>query len=193
MFVFGKLPRSKEGFMSRSASTQLPRQPGGQKQPKGKRLLDRVNFTKANAAKVQCLPGRSETFVWDAAVSGLGIRALKSGKRTWVYQYRDGDGRNRRMVLGDVASVAIDTVRELARQHANDVAKGGNPSAERQGKRGGGSLADVIEDYLAYVEGKLKRTSYRSTKLNLKTHAKQLHHERIDAVHRAHTALRVPI
>jgi hypothetical protein len=97
------------------------------------------------------------------------------------------------MVLGDVASVAIDTVRELARQHANDVAKGGNPSAERQGKRGGGSLADVIEDYLAYVEGKLKRTSYRSTKLNLKTHAKPLHHERIDAVHRAHTALRVPI
>jgi len=37
-----------------------------------------------------------------------GIRALKSGRRSWIYQYRDEHKRTRRIAIGDVSAVSLD-------------------------------------------------------------------------------------
>ena len=89
-------------------------------------------FTKATVRKMQCSPGQQERLFWDAALRGFGMRALRSGRRSWIYQYRDEHGRTRRMVLGDVSAVSLEGAREAARQKAASVAQGANPSVEKE-------------------------------------------------------------
>jgi hypothetical protein len=91
-------------------------------------------FTKVTVPRMRCHLGQSETFFWDASCRGFGIRALSSGRRSWVYQYRDQHGRTRRIALGDVSAVSLDAAREGARLTAASVAHGGNPSVERRAK-----------------------------------------------------------
>jgi hypothetical protein len=96
-------------------------------------------FTKNTVGKMHCPPTKTEKFFWDASCRGFGIRALRSGQRSWIYQYRDEHGRTRRIVLGDVSAVSLDNAREEARLKAADVAHGANPSVERKAKRTAGT------------------------------------------------------
>ena len=67
---------------------------------------------------MSCPPGKKEEWFWDASCHGFGLRALPSGHRTWIYQYRNEHKRTRRMVLGDVSAVPLDAARRAARQQA---------------------------------------------------------------------------
>ena len=89
-------------------------------------------FTKTTVRRMQCPAGQGEKFFWDASCHGFGLRALSSGRRTWVYQYRDVHGRTRRIALGDASAVSLDAAREEARRKAASVAQGANPSVERK-------------------------------------------------------------
>jgi hypothetical protein len=82
-------------------------------------------FTKASISKMRCPPGKSEAFFWDANCGGFGLRALSSGRRSWIFQYRDEHKRTRRIALGDVSAVSLDAARDAARQHAARVTQGG--------------------------------------------------------------------
>ena len=145
-------------------------------------------FTKATVRKMQCSPGQEERLFWDAALRGFGMRTLRSGRRSWIYQYRDEHGRTRRMVLGDVSAVSLETAREAARQKAASVAQGANPSVERKKKRAAGTVIEVVEGYLAYAKERQRSRSFRETERHLRIHAAPLHHDRVETVRRGDIA-----
>jgi len=145
------------------------------------RVVDGCGFTKATVRKMHCPPERTERFFWDANCPGLGIRALCSGRRSWIFQYRDKYGRTRRIALGDVSIVGLDDARNEARRKAASVMHGENPSAERKAKRASGTLLDLIDAYLLQAKGRLRPRSYKETDRNLRMHAAGLHHERVEA------------
>jgi Arm DNA-binding domain len=89
-------------------------------------------FTKVTVRKMQCPHRQDEKFFWDTACRGFGIRALRTGRRSWIFQYRDEHGRTRRIVLGDVSAVELDDARGAARRMAASVAQGSNPALTRQ-------------------------------------------------------------
>jgi integrase len=109
---------------------------------------------------------------------------LKSGRRSWVFQYRDPHGRTRRIALGDVSAVELDAAREAAKQLAAKVTQGGNPSVERKRKRQASSVLDLVKAYLAHAVTRQRSRSYKETERHLLQHAAPLHHERVEAVHR---------
>src|SRR5258705_13477526 len=110
------------------ASTLLP-EPEVDPSPAEKRNQTVAStFTKATIRKMQCSPERLESLFWDAGLRGFGMRALRSGRRSWIYQYRDEHARTRRMFLGDVSAVSLETAREAARQKTASVAQAANPS-----------------------------------------------------------------
>jgi Arm DNA-binding domain len=111
-----------------------------------RKRAERGAFTKITVPRMRCHPGRSETFFWDASCHGFGMRTLSSGRRTWVYQYRDEHGRTRRIVFGDVSAVSLEDARDAARRTAASVAHGTNPSVERKKKRAAGTLLEVISE-----------------------------------------------
>jgi len=141
-------------------------------------------FTKANMRSLLCPPERPEAFFWDLSCKGLGVRALRSGRRTWIYQYRDANGRTRRMALGDVSAVSLDAAREAARRAAAAAATGSNPSVNRKKRRSAETILDLINAYLAYAKERQKPRSYKETERHLRLHAAPLHHERGEAVQR---------
>src|SRR3954465_5727292 len=55
----------------------------------GNHLRVRSNaFTKARIPAMKCPPGEAEKFFWDSGGRGFGMRALLSGHRSWLFQYR---------------------------------------------------------------------------------------------------------
>jgi integrase len=147
-----------------------------------------TSFTKSTVAKMRCPPGAKEVFFWDTSCRGFGMRVLSSGRRSWVYQYRDEHKRTRRMSLGDASAVSLEAARAAARQHAATVTQGGNPSVQRQSKIHANRVLDVIEAYLDHVKTRQRPRSYNETERHLRRHAAPLHHERVETVQRRDVA-----
>jgi integrase len=145
-------------------------------------------FTKTTVRKMHCSPGQDESLFWDAALRGFGMRALRSGRRSWIYQYRDEHARTRRMVLGDVSAVSLEAAREAARQKAASVAQGANPSVERKQKRTAGTVLEVVEAYLVHARERQRSRTFSGTERHLRVHAAPLHHDRIETVRRGDIA-----
>src|SRR5262245_36614604 len=143
-----------------------------------------TGFTRASISKMHCPPGKSEALFWDTACRGFGLRALKSGRRSWIYQYRYEHKRTRRIAIGDVSAVSLDTARTVARRHAANVTQGGNPSVQRKAKQTAITLLSVTEAYLHDAKARQRPRSYKETERHLRDHAAALHHERAEAVGR---------
>jgi integrase len=147
-----------------------------------------TGFSKISINKLHCPQGKRETLFWDSSCRGFGLRALSSGRRTWIYQYRDEHKRTRRIALGDVSAVSLHAGREAARQHAARVTQGANPSAERKAKITAPSVADIIDAYLRHAKTRQRARSYVETERHLRKHAASLHHDRAEAVRRVDIA-----
>ena len=79
--------------------------------------------------------GKSDLFVWDTIVMGLGVRVKPSGSKAYVVQYRQGGGRQSksvRLTIDSLSSISLDDARKAARTILGDVAKGGDPRSERR-------------------------------------------------------------
>jgi Arm DNA-binding domain len=144
----------------------------------------RRSFTKANINRLQCPTGQGEAFFWDTSCRGFGMRALRSGRRSWIYQYRDEHKRTRRIVLGDVSAVSLDAARVAARKHAASVTQGANPSVDRKKKGDAVSVLSLIDAYLRHAKKSQRPRPYQETERHLRRHAAPLHHDRAEALHR---------
>ena len=141
-------------------------------------------FTRVSINKMHCPSGKSEALFWDRVCRGFGLRALKSGRRSWIYQYRDEHKRTRRIAIGDVSAVSLDAARAMARRHAANVTQGANPSVQRKAKQTAITLLSVTEAYLRDAKARQRPRSYKETERHLRHHAAPLHHERAEALGR---------
>jgi Arm DNA-binding domain len=96
---------------------------------------------------------RRDVFTWDSELRGFGVRGKPSGVKTFLIQYRNVEGRTRRLILGQYGALTPENAREMAREKLAGVAKGEDPSAERHAIRAGMSVSDVCDWYLEDVNG----------------------------------------
>ncbi|MDP1554959.1 MAG: Arm DNA-binding domain-containing protein, partial [Hyphomonas sp.] len=89
----------------------------------------------------------AEYFVWDRELKGFGLRVYPSGRKTFVLQYRSG-GRTRRLNVGPYGPLTVEEARDLARQNRGDVAKGGDPSAQRAKERRVPTVTELCDKFL---------------------------------------------
>jgi integrase len=96
---------------------------------------ERTALTKGRIEKAKVPPGTGQIMLWDASVSGFGVRCLPGGSKTFVFRYRPhGGGRSvnpRLLKLGAFPSISLDDARAAARIHAGNVAKGKDPARQR--------------------------------------------------------------
>lgn len=90
-----------------------------------------VNFTRGVVESFACPPDKSEAFLWDAKVPGLGLRAYKAGSVVYLYQARLS-GTTVRVRIGSRDAWDIDKARVEARRLQGLVDKGIDPRDERR-------------------------------------------------------------
>ena len=118
-----------------------------------------------------------DRFVWDAgdgALKGFGIRVKPSGAASYLVQYRNKEGRTRRLTLAKVGLVTPDEARAKARTHLATAADGGDPSAERKAVRKSITVAELCDLYLTDVEGRIKASTLAMDRSRIETHVKPL-------------------
>lgn len=124
-----------------------------------------------------------DVFAWDSELRGFGVRVKPSGVKTFLIQYRNAEGRTRRLVLGQYGALTPEAARDLARKKLTAVAEGEDPSADRHAVRAGMSVSEVCDWYLEQAEsgrilGRNRRPIKASTlhmdRSRIETHIKPL-------------------
>lgn len=87
-------------------------------------------------------------FLWDRELRGFGLRVKPSGVKSYIIQYRNDDGRTRRLVLGRHGLLTPEQARDAAREKLLEAATGSDPSARRHQDRAGLTVAEVCDWYL---------------------------------------------
>ena len=124
-----------------------------------------------------------DVFTWDSELRGFGVRMKPSGVKTFLIQYRNVEGRTRRLVLGQYGALTPENARDLAREKLAGVAKGEDPSADRHAVRAGMSVSEVCDWYLEEAEAgrilgrnrrPIKGSTLKMDRSRIETHVKPL-------------------
>jgi integrase len=94
-------------------------------------------------------PKKGQTFLWDGELRGFGVRAIPSGLKTFILQYRNAEGRSRRIVLGRYGVLTVEQARDKAKVKLGAVADGADPAAKADGPRETITVAEICDWYLA--------------------------------------------
>ena len=127
----------------------------------GKRVARlRIAISKRTVDALQ--PAEREWIAWDDRLTGFGVRVYPSGRKSYIVNYRAGDGGrrapNKRIVLGRCDKISADRARRMAQKTLGDVAGGADPAAERAEARGIPLLRQAFEEYLEANPNRVPRT-----------------------------------
>lgn len=113
-------------------------------------------------------PEKGQAHIWDTDIRGFGVCVTHRGVKSFVVQYRNAEGRTRRMVLGRCGVLLADQARNIARQKLGAVASGSDPATERKERKTAATVAAVCDWYLEEAEsgqllGRMNRPIKAST------------------------------
>ena len=118
-----------------------------------------------------------DVFKWDAgdgALKGFGVRVKPSGVASYFVQYRNKEGRTRRLVLGRVGELTPDEARRIAADKLKEARTGGDPSAERHASRTAITVSELCDLYLADAVGRIKPSTLAMDCSRIECHVKSL-------------------
>ena len=119
-------------------------------------------------------PQERVLWIWDTDVKGFGLRVFPTGRKSYVVEYRPGDGGRRapkrRYTIGPHGSPwTPETARKKAVEVLADVTKGSDPSLDRRAARQ--PSQETLEYFVdTFIERYAKRTqrSWRETERTLR-------------------------
>ena len=108
-------------------------------------------------------PGDKPWIAWDDRLTGFGVRVHPTGAKSFIVNYRAGDGGrkapNKQVVLGRYGKIAPGQARRLAQTTLGKVASGEDPAEERSQAQGMPTLADALKDYLGANPNRSENTN----------------------------------
>ncbi len=126
------------------------------------KLVAKVKLTLTKRT-VDALESEDKPWIaWDDKLTGFGVRVHPSGAKSFVVNYRAGNGGrkapNKRVVVGRVGRVTPDQARRLAQELLGRVAAGDDPAGERAEARSVPTLGEACKDYMESGHGRAAST-----------------------------------
>jgi hypothetical protein len=128
-------------------------------------------------------PDKGQSFLWDGEIRGFGVRVVPSGLKTFVVQYRNAEGKSRRIKIARFGVKTVEEARELAKIKLGRVADGIDPAEEPEAGKDDITVEALCDWYLTEAEagrilGRKNRPIKASTlamdRSRIKTHIKPL-------------------
>jgi hypothetical protein len=94
-------------------------------------------------------PGGKDVVIFDDDLAGFGLRIQPSGVRSYVVQYRNAQGRSRRLTIGRHGKVTPHGARKAALRIFDAVRSGKDPVAERRAYIDAPTVNDLLDRYIA--------------------------------------------
>jgi len=114
-------------------------------------------------------PQQKKVDYFDSLQTGLLLKVLPSGKKTYYLRYRDDRGKMRERKLADATILSLKDARTLARQKLAQIALGEDPFAKQAALRDVPRFAEfVAQEYLPYA--KQRKRSWRTDVSLLNNH-----------------------
>ena len=132
-----------------------------------KKRVARVKLTLTKRTVEALEPADKPWIAWDDKLVGFGCRVQPSGTKSFIVNYRAGEGGrrapNKRVVVGRYGRVTPEQARRRAQELLGRVAGGGDPAGERADARALPTLGEVCDDYIESGRGRADVTqrSYR--------------------------------
>jgi integrase len=150
-----------------------------------------MNLTDHEIKKLMLLPDDPDGKVFfDDKMSGLGVRVYRSGRKTWLYQFRLA-GRSYKLEIGSTEKVLASKARIDAKIAAGHVANKVNPldlrrQAEEKHKDEFGELVDeYLKEKLHPIKqgkGPMRPRSYAEVRRHLEDHCRPFKHRPIRSI-----------
>jgi integrase len=109
---------------------------------------ERITKHTVQAAK----PAAARYIIFDSTVPGFGLRVYPSGAKSWVFEYRPGEGGRttlkRRVTIGKVTDLTPDMARREADKLRAQVKTGSDPQGTKTAQRAAPTVAAVAKSFL---------------------------------------------
>lgn len=141
-----------------------------------------AKLRKKNVEELEA-PAKEQAFLWDGELKGFGVRVTRNGVKTFILQYRNAQGKSRRVNLGRFGVMTVETAREEAKIKLGMVAAGGDPADIEDDPRQEITVSELCDWYLVEAEagrilGRRNRPIKKSTlamdRSRIETHIKPL-------------------
>jgi integrase len=144
------------------------------------------NKSTIDAAK----PKTERYFLWDDQLPGYFLRVSSTGRKVLGIQYRNQQGRTRRVTVARVGTMAPEEAWKEARRLLSEVDHGEDPAQERDVGRAAQTMKELAERYLEqHARRKKKPSSVKTDEGHLERIIKPaLGHLKVAAVTRADVA-----
>ena len=113
--------------------------------------------------------GKRQILVWDSEVKGFALRVTPAGVKSYILNYRNGEGRERRLTIGKHGSPwTCEQARTRAIELLRDVAAGSDPLDAKAEAKAAMTVTQLCNAYLAACDkglilGKGNRSKKEST------------------------------
>jgi integrase len=116
--------------------------------------MPKKTLSQSMVSEATCPQGQAKVDYFDTKVTGLLLKVLPSGKKSFYLRFRSERGKTVERMLADALVLELDAVRKLARERLAQIALGQDPfELQRSLKAVPTFSAFVADSFIPYIKG----------------------------------------